>query len=197
VTLPGGEPVTARRLRGLGSALGMSDGADHLHHLLERDPGSPAFRHDLRSALFSGRSPLYVLHNEPGYAEGQAPRWAALRTMPDDFRADPTLLFGEHVLPWTFEDDAELAPWAETADLLAQREWPPLYDRDVLRSTDVPCAAAIYAADPYVVRELSEETAALLPGMRTWVTHDHDHNALRADGAAVLDRLLAMVRADA
>jgi hypothetical protein len=67
----------------------------------------------------------------------------------------------------------------------------------VLRSTDVPCAAAIYAADPYVVRELSEETAALLPGMRTWVTHDHDHNALRADGAAVLDRLLAMVRADA
>jgi len=196
VRLPHGERVTARRLRGLGNALGMSDGAEHLHYLLERDPASPAFRHDLGSALFTGRSPLYVLHNEPGYADGQSSRWAARRTMPDAFRDDPTLLFGEHVFPWTFEDDAALAPWSETADLLAQREWPPLYDADALRATVVPCAAAIYADDPYVIRELSEQTAALLPGMRTWVTHDHDHNALRADGAAVLDRLFAMVRGD-
>ena len=194
VTLPHGERVTARRLRGLGNALGMSDGAEHLHYLLERDPCSPAFRHDLGPALFTGRSPLYVLHNEPGYAEQQAPRWAAERTMPDAFRDDPTLLFGEHVFPWTFEDDAELAPWAEVADLLAQREWPALYDAEVLRTVDVPCAAAVYAEDPYVLRELSEQTAALLPRMSTWVTADHDHNALRAPGAAVLDRLFAMAR---
>jgi pimeloyl-ACP methyl ester carboxylesterase len=197
VTLPHGEPVSARRLRGLGGGLGMSDGAENLHYLLERDPGSPAFRHDLGPALFTGRSPLYLLHNEPGYAEQQAPRWAALRTMPDAFREDPTLLYGEHVFPWSFEDDAELAPWAEVADLLARREWPALYDADVLRTVDVPCAAAVYAEDPYVVRELSEETAALLPRMSTWVTADLDHNALRADGAAVLDRLFAMARARA
>ena len=114
--------------------------------------------------------------------------------MPDAFRDDPTLLFGEHVFPWTFEDDAELAPWGEVADLLARREWPALYDAEVLRTVDVPCAAAVYAEDPYVLRELSEQTAALLPRMSTWVTADHDHNALRADGAAVLDRLFAMAR---
>ncbi len=45
-----------------------------------------------------------------------------------------------------------------------------------------------------MLRELSEQTAALLPRMSTWVTADHDHNALRADGAAVLDRLFAMAR---
>ena len=40
--LPDGEPVTSWRLRGVGSSLGMSDGADRLHYLLELDPDSPA-----------------------------------------------------------------------------------------------------------------------------------------------------------
>lgn len=195
LTLHHGEPVLARRLRSIGGALGMSDGAQTVHHLVERPPGSAAFRYDLATTLaFSGRSPLYALLNEPCYADGSATRWSALRTMPEEFREDPTLLFGEHVFPWTFEDDAELAPWAAAADLLATREWPTLYDGEVLRATQVPCAAAVYAHDPYVTRGFSEQTAALLPRMRTWVTDSHDHNALRADGAAVLDRLIGMVR---
>ena len=37
--------------RQLGNGLGMSDGAEQLHYLLELDPGSPAFRHDLAAAL--------------------------------------------------------------------------------------------------------------------------------------------------
>jgi hypothetical protein len=173
----------------------MSDGAEHLHYLLERDPASPPFRHDLLDAMpFAAAHPIYALLNEPGYADGGASAWAAQRTMTEEFHDDRTLLFGEHVFPWTFEDDPSLAPLAGAADLLAMREWPTLYDAEVLRSLDVPCAAAVYAEDPYVDRELSEETAAMMPSMRTWVTDELLHNGLRADGARVLDRLLAMTR---
>jgi pimeloyl-ACP methyl ester carboxylesterase len=190
-----GRSVTARQLRGLGSGLGMSDGADHLHYLLERDPASLAFRRDLVDLLpFRADAPIYALLNEAGYADGSVSGWSAQRTMPAEFRKDPTLLFGEHVFSWTFEDDPALAPLAETAELLAAREWPALYDAEVLRSVDVPCAAAVYADDPYVERAFSEETAELMPSMKTWVTDTYLHNGLRADGARILDRLLAMTR---
>jgi pimeloyl-ACP methyl ester carboxylesterase len=190
-----GSPVTTRRLRSIGSALGMSDGAEQLHYLLERDPASPTFRHDLADMMpFRAHAPIYAVVHEAGYADGGETCWSAERTMPEEFRDDPSLLFGEHVFSWTFEDDAGLAPLAEAAELLASHEWPTLYDAAVLGSVDVPCAAAIYADDPYVERTFSEETASLLPSMRTWVTDEHLHNGLRAEGAHILDRLLAMTR---
>ena len=190
-----GEPVTPRRLRSIGSHLGMSDGADQLHYLLERDPASTSFRHDLLDSMpFAARHPIYAVLNEPGYADGGSTCWSAERTMPQEFHDDRTLLFGEHVFSWTFEDDAALAPLAEPAELLAAREWPTLYDAEVLGSVDVPCAAAVYADDPYVERTFSEETASMLPSMRTWVTDELLHNGLRADGARILDRLIAMTR---
>ena len=193
--LPGGEAVTSRRLRTVGSALGMSDGAERVHYLLELDPDSPAFRHDLAAAMpFGGRNPLYVVVHEACYADGGATRWSAERVMPARFREDATLFTGEHVFPWTLDDDAGLAPLREAADLLAEREWPRLYDADVLASVDVPCAAAIYADDAYVHRSFSEETARLLPGMRPWVTSEYEHNGLRADGTRILDRLIGLAR---
>jgi hypothetical protein len=65
---------------------------------------------------------------------------------------------------------------------------------DVLRSNTVPVAAAVYTEDLYVERAFSEETAALVPGLRAWVTSEYDHNGLRADGEHVLGRLLDLVR---
>jgi pimeloyl-ACP methyl ester carboxylesterase len=196
--LPDGEQVTARRLRSIGSALGMSDGAERLHYLLELDPGSPAFRHDLAAALpFGGRNPLYVVVHEACYADGGATRWSAERVMPERFREDLTLFTGEHVFSWTLADDAGLAPLQQAADLLAEREWPSLYDAEVLGSVDVPCAAAIYAEDAYVPRSFSEETARLVPTMRPWLTNEYEHNGLRSDGGRVLDRLIGLVRGPA
>lgn len=193
VLLPNGDAVTARRFRQIGNRLGMSDGAAHVHYLLERDPGSPAFAHDLAAAMpFQGRNPLYAVIQEACYADGHATRWAAQRTMPEDFRDDPALLTGEHVHPWTFEDDSELAPLADVAELLAEHEWPRLYDADVLRGVDVSCAAAVYAEDAYVDRVFSEETARLIPTMRTWVTNELEHNGLGVDGERVLDRLIGL-----
>lgn len=192
--LPSGT-LTGRWFRQVGNVLGMSDGAEHLHYLLERDPRSPAFAWDLATMLpFNGRNPLYAAIHEACYADGQATRWSAQRVLPAQFREDPTLLTGEHVFPWNFEDDADLAPLAEAARLLAEREWPRLYDADALAACEVPAAAAVYAEDAYVDRAFSEETVSLVPSLRAWVTNEYEHNGLRADGERVLDRLIGMAR---
>ena len=195
IRLPNGDAMTTRWFRQVGNGLGMSDGAERLHYLLELDPDSPMFRHDLAAALpFGGRNPLYAAVHEACYADGGATRWAAERVLPDEFREDPTLFTGEHVFPWSLTDDSELAPLAEAADLLSSYEWPRLYDQDALRSCDVPAAAAIYAEDAYVDRAFSEETAALVPTLRPWVTNEYEHNGLRADGGRILDRLFGLAQ---
>ena len=48
ITLPTGDRLTARRFRQAGNLLGMSDGAEELHALLELPADSPAFRHDVQ-----------------------------------------------------------------------------------------------------------------------------------------------------
>jgi pimeloyl-ACP methyl ester carboxylesterase len=195
LVLPNGDRVSSTRLRSIGSGLGMSTGAEELHYLLERDPGSPAFRHDLADRLpFNGRNPLYVAVHEACYADGGATRWSAERTLPAEVAEDVTAFTGEHVFRTVFDEDSELAPLREAADLLAEREWPRLYDAELLASVDTPCAAAIYADDAYVPRQLSEETAAMIPGMRPWLTNELDHDGLRAAGARVLDRLIGLAR---
>jgi pimeloyl-ACP methyl ester carboxylesterase len=195
VSTPGGGAMSRRLVRTIGSQLGMDGGAETLHYLLERDPLSPAFQYDLAGLLpFDGRNPLYAVIHESSYADGVATRWSSERVQPDDFRGDSRLLTGEHLFPWHFEDSAELRPYAAVASILAEHPWPRLYDADALASTDVPCAAAIYADDPFVDRELSHRTADLLPGMRRWLTDEYLHNGLRSDGGRVLDRLIGLVR---
>ncbi len=195
VRSPAGEVLSRRLVRTIGIQLGMDGGAEALHYLLERDPLSPAFRHDLAGLLpFEGRNPLYAVLHESSYADGGPTRWSAQRVQPDDFCGDSRLLTGEHLCAWHFEDVSDLRPHAAVASILAEHDWPRLFDTDVLTSTDVPCAAAIYADDPFVDRELSEQTADLLPGMRRWLTDEFLHNGLRSDGARVLDRLIGLAR---
>jgi pimeloyl-ACP methyl ester carboxylesterase len=191
--LPGGDRLTARRLRQAGALLGMSDGAEQLHHLLELPPDSPAFLHDVEAATAFARNPVYAILHESSYADGGATRWSAERLLPPDYEA-PELLTGEHVYPWMFEDYGALAPLREAAELLARHEWPRLYDEDVLGANEVPAAAAIYAEDMYVERAFSEETAARIRGLRPWVTNEYEHNGLRADGARILGRLIDLAR---
>jgi pimeloyl-ACP methyl ester carboxylesterase len=190
VHLPSGDRLTSRRFRQLGQVLGMSTGAEELHYLLELPAGSPAFLHDVEDALPFSRNPLYSIIHEACYADGGTTRWSAARVLPDDFKQDADLFTGEHIYPWMFEDYAALAPLREAAELLAEHPWPRLYDADRLRSNQVPCAAAIFADDPYVERVFSEETAVLIRGLHPWLTNEYDHNALRADGERVLSRLI-------
>ena len=198
VLLPDGGRLTSRRFRQLGWHLGMSDGAETLHYVLERQVDSPAFAHYVHEALpfGSARSPLYVVLHEACHADGFPTRWAADRVRPAEYDEDVTLFTGEHVFPWMFEDCLTLAPLETAANLLAERPWGFLYDPDVLAENDVPVSAAIYAEDPYVEATCSQATASLTRNMRTWLTGEYEHNALRAAGPEVLDRLIALARAD-
>ena len=193
VRLPSGDRLTSRRLRQLGSMLGMSDGAEHLHYILELPVESPAFLHDVAAATQFSRNPLYAVIHEACYADGCATRWSAERVMPPEYSA-PELFTGEHVFPWMFEEYGALAPLREAADILAEHPWPNLYDAAVLRENQVPVAAAIYVNDMYVERRFSEETAELINGLRPWITNEYEHNGLRADGDRVLGHLLELVR---
>src|SRR3954471_7732465 len=163
VRLPTGERLTGRRLRQLGAQLGMSDGAEKLHYMVELPPDSPAFLHDVEAATRFARNPLYAAVHEACYADGGATRWAAERLLPDAYD-EPEQLTGEHIYPWMFEDHAGLAPLREAANILAEHDWPRLYDAEQLTANEVPTAAVIYANDIYVERTLSEETAANIRG---------------------------------
>jgi pimeloyl-ACP methyl ester carboxylesterase len=192
--LPSGDRLTWRRFRQVGDLLGMSDGAEQVHHLLELPPDSSAFLHDAEAAVPFARNPLYAILHEACWADGGATRWSAERTMPSAYEETPELLTGEHIFPWMFEEYGALAPLREAAGLLADHEWPRLYDAGRLAANQVPAAAAIYAQDMYVERAFSEETAARTGRMRTWLTDEYDHNGLRADGERILGRLLDLTR---
>ena len=193
IVLPDGDPLTARRLRTLGALLGRGDGAEALHHALELDPSSPAFLHDMQTAAPFPRNPLYAVLHEACWADGGSTRWSAQRVLDEIGHAEDGLT-GEHVFPWMFEDMRGLAPLREAAELLAEREWPVLYDRARLAANEVPAAAAIYAEDVYVERSFSEQTAAAVRGLRIWLTNEYEHDGLHVDGERILDRLLALAR---
>ena len=194
VLLPSGDRLTTRRFRQLGNMLGMSDGNEKLHYVVELPFGSPAFLHDVEAAHPFPRNPLYAVIHEACYANGGSTRWSADRVYPQEFRDDPTLLTGEHIYSWMLEDYGALHPLAEAAQILAEHEWPALYDPQRLAENDVPVAAAIYAEDPYVEREFSKQTAEAIRGLRPWLTDEYDHDGLRADGERVLGRLLDLVQ---
>jgi len=194
VRLPSGDRLTGRRFRQVGHVLGMSDGAETVHYIVELPFGSPAFLHDVELSQAFPRNPLYAVSHEACYATGAATRWSAERVFPEDLRDDPTFLTGEHIYPWMLEEYGALQPLAEAAQILAEHEWPVLYDVERLAGNEVPVAAAIYAEDMYVPREFSEETAASIRGLRPWITNEYEHDGLRANGKGVLGRLLDLAQ---
>lgn len=191
--LASGDRLSLPRLRQAGNLLGRSEGPELLHALLELDPRSPAFAHDAETIGFA-RNPIYAVLHESSYSDGHVTGWSAQRTMPPEYADDRALLTGEHVYPWMFDELGALRPFAEVAELLAAHPWPRLYDAAVLGGNEVPAAAAVYVEDLYVESAFSLETAAQVRGLRPWVTSEYEHNALRADGGAVLDHLLDLVR---
>ena len=130
----------------------MGDGFERLHYILELPFGSRAFLHDVQRADPFSRNPIYAVIHEACYSTGVASRWSAERVFPDESATIPRFFTGEHVYPWMFEDYAELRPLAEAAEILAEHEWPELYDVERLRGNEVPAAAVIYAEDMYVPR---------------------------------------------
>ena len=194
VPLASGDLLTSDRVHQLGLNLGMSDGAETLHYLLELPPDSPAFWHDADDPLDFARDPIYHLLQEACWADGGATRWAAQRVRPEAYEREPELLYGEHMLASVYDDYAALRPLRDAAQTLAEHEWPRLYDFDVLASNEVQAAAAIYSDDLYVPMRYSTDSARRIRRLRPWITNEYEHNGLRADGERILGRLIDLSR---
>ncbi|MFE9600308.1 alpha/beta fold hydrolase [Streptomyces hokutonensis] len=211
--LPNGYRLTAEAFQSLGIMLGGSEGSHRLHFLLENAfvrtaqgfELSDAFQEDVQNSLSYAGHPLYALVHEAIYAQdtrptawsaervrGEFPQFDAAKTLAGD---GPLFFTGETIHPWMFECDPALRPLRETAELLAARtDWQPLYDPARLAVNEVPVAAAVYHDDMYVDATHSLRTARSIRGLRTWVTDEFEHDGVRAGGARVLDRLLALTR---
>jgi len=210
VRLPGGGKLTPRRFQQLGMDFGASNGFEHVHYLLEsafvrgkagRELADPFLRQVEDQGSFE-TNPIYALLHEAIYCQSQASYWSAERVRKeypafDITPGQPVYFTGEMIYPWMFEDYALLQPLKAAAEILAAYEsWPRLYDLERLSHNRVPCAAAVYYNDMYVERTFSEETAAAIPGLRTWVTSEHEHSALRLYGEQVVDHLLGMLHGE-
>jgi pimeloyl-ACP methyl ester carboxylesterase len=210
VLLPDGALLTPRRFQQVGLAFGASDGFETVHYLLEEafiegphgpELGYPFLAHFMQAQHFE-TNPIFAILHESIYCQGTASNWSAERLRQEYplFEPDPARpihFTGEMIYPWMFDDYPQLQPLQEAADLLARyADWPQLYDVAQLRKNRVPCVAAVYYNDMYVERTYSEETAAEIRGIKLWITNQYEHNALRADGEALLDRLIRMVRGE-
>jgi pimeloyl-ACP methyl ester carboxylesterase len=183
------------RLKRLGDHLGRQTGLERLHYLAEGalhgDELAITFAEEARRELDHTDHPLYAVLHEACWAQGEATRWAAERIVAER-GADP-LLHGEMVFRRDF-DDPSLQPFRAVADLLAEHEWPALYDRDRLARNEVPVNAAIYLDDVFVESTHSLETAAEVANVRTWVTNEFHHDGINA--GPVLERLIKMRRGE-
>ncbi|MET9958522.1 alpha/beta fold hydrolase [Streptomyces sp. NPDC006326] len=201
VRLPDGDRLTVRRLRTLGLCLGMGDGFERLHWLLEESLDADGrltdtFRHQVMNLTAFTDNPLFAVLQETLYGQGAGPTaWAAARALADfpEFaeEANPLLLTGEMIYPWMFREITGLRPFVDAAELLARRtDWPALYDPHRLAANTVPLAAAVYHDDMYVDAGLSLRTAAEIGATRVWVTNEWEHDGVSASGGAVLARLM-------
>lgn len=209
VRLPGGDLFSVRRLQQLGLELGMSDGFETIHYLLEmpwvEGPDgqelSYPFLRAIENALHFDTNPIYAILHEGCYTQAAASYWAAERVHEElpEFSADarPLRLTGEMIYPWQFEEYGELQPLREVAQILAAKDdWPRLYDAEQLARNPVPTAAAVYANDLYVEREYSLETCDAMANCRAWLTSEYEHNGLRADGEHVFGTLYEMLHGE-
>ena len=208
VRLPNGDRLTPRRLQLLGLNFGFKGGYETVHDLIEQ--AFPAgcegarlglpFLKGVEANQAYDTNPIFALLHEGCYTQGAASNWAAERVRAEFARFDPehegALWFtGEMIYPWMLEEFGALAPMREAGELIARKaDWPALYDPEVLAHNEVPVAAAVYHDDMYVERAYSLETAAAIRGCRVWITNEHEHNGLRADGEGVISHLLDLAR---
>ncbi|MDV5143494.1 alpha/beta fold hydrolase [Streptomyces sp. SBC-4] len=201
VRLPNGDRLTPHRLRTLGLSLGMGDGFERVHWLLDEALDadgelSDTFLHQVMAQTGFTDNPLFAVMQESLYGQGAGPTgWAASRALADfpEFAedADPLLLTGEMMYPWMFREIAGLRPFADAADLLAARvDWPPLYDPSRLAANEVPLAAIVYHDDMYVDAGISLATARGIGASRVWVTNEWEHDGVATSGGRVLARLM-------
>ncbi|MDP2560405.1 alpha/beta fold hydrolase [Psychrobium sp. 1_MG-2023] len=203
--LPDGSSLTVEKFQLLGIHLGMTGGHEGLYYLLEQAFAdvngkrelSYIFKHQFMSLLDYDTNPIFAFLHESIYCQQFASNWSAHRVRKqaypqfDYLNPEQRFLFtGEMIFPWMFEQFANLKPLQQAAQYLAEKDdWPMLYDLDVLKTNQVPVAAAIYFNDMYVDINYSLETVAQVQGLETWVSSDYEHNGIRVDGELIFNKL--------
>lgn len=191
-TLPNGDPLTVRRLQTLGLMLGMGDGSERLHWLLEEaftDSSRQALNAHFLVAVMTATglddNPLFAVLHENIYANPhQSCNWAAQRQRPELFAEShrPLYLTGEMIFAWMFDEISALRPYRDAVHCLASRRaTKPYYDADQLARNTVPVAAAIYYDDMFVDTRLSQPTATAINNLNYWITNEYEHDGLRQD----------------
>ena len=207
VMLPTGGRLTPRRFQQLGFLLGMDDGMENLHHLLDgafcRTAAGDELTYPFLRALENTQpfetNPIFAILHEMCYTQQSSSRWSAERIRAEFPWANwaagrPPSFTGEMIYPWMFEDYPQLQPLRAAAEILANDDqWPLLYDPARLATNTVPVVAAIYAEDMFVPRSHAERTAAAIGNTRVWLTNEYEHSGLRF-GEHVFGRLVAMQR---
>ncbi len=201
--LPTGERLTANRFRFVGVALGEEQGFHSLAILLEepfdRRQADKRLRKDFLAMVNDfvslERNPLWaVLHETLFGGPGQAPNWAAERTMAGrpGFRldADPTnldepyYLLGNYFFKHHFDEDPALIPFREEVHKLAQKtDFSRVFNEEQLYVNEVPAVVALYEQDMYIPFEMACENAAKIGNMKVWSHPDWAHDAIYAHGA--------------
>ena len=204
IFLPNGDPLTLKRFQQLGLNLGFSDGMATLNFLFERafvnDELSYFFLKCILSLQTFDTNPIFTILHEACYAQGFSTNWSAQRILNEfpEFSEnyEETLFFtGEMLYPWMLDIYSSLKPFKGAAQILSEKsDWNNLYDEKILRTNEVPIAAAVYTNDMYVDRNLSMELVSIIPKIKIWETDKLEHNGLRSDGVRVLDKLFRILK---
>ncbi len=205
--LPNGDTLTVRRLQTLGLLVGMGDGMERLHWLMEeafvdeeQNELNQHFLTDVMVLTGLDETPLFAALHENIYASPEGKyAWAAQRERQQhpEFAGEhrPLYLTGEMIYPWMFDDISALTPFRQAVNRLAEKPLSkPYYDREKLAHNTVPVAAAIYYDDMYVDAELSLETAGVVGQLTYWITNEFEHDGLR-QSASVFTKLQSLLDA--
>ena len=193
-----GGKLTPRRFLDLGLLLGREEGPYRLALLLE-DPFldrsqksfSFAFLQSLERQNPYEAHPIYAVLHESIYCHKGVSNWAAEKVLEEDFplEKDPPYFHGEMIRREMFKEYGKLRPFQKAAELLAKKEWPPLYNIPQLMENPVPVEAVVYTHDYYVHRDLSLEAASLIRNCRVLEKKEWHHDALRVHGRELIKQL--------
>ena len=131
-------------------------------------------------------NPIFTILHEACYAQGFSTNWSAQRILEEypifSDNIDNLYLTGEMLFPWMLDEYQSLNLLKMQQIYWLKKDWPQLYDANILSENKIPIKAAVYSHDMYVDRDFSVNLAKNVPNIEVWETDIYEHNALRSDG---------------